>query len=138
MAGWSQMIILGNVGRDPEMRYTQSGVAVCSFTVAVTRRFGSGDQRQEKTQWVRVSCWNKLAETANQWIKKGMQVMVVGNPEVSAYLDKSGQPQASLELRADNFQMLGQRGDGQGSNQGGDYGDYGGGSGGSNVDEIPF
>ncbi|MBE2268946.1 MAG: single-stranded DNA-binding protein [Anaerolinea sp.] len=138
MAGWSQLIVLGNVGRDPEMRYTQSGVAVCSFSVAVTRRFGTGEQRQEKTVWVRVSCWNKLAETANQYVRKGMQLMVVGSPEVSAYLDKSGQPQASLELRADNFQMLGSR-DGQGGQgQGGDYGDYGGGQGGDNLGDIPF
>lgn len=138
MAGFMQVVIVGNVGRDPEMRYTQSGIAVCSFSVAVTRRFGSGDQRQEKTTWVRVSVWNKQAETANQYVRKGGQILVSGTMEASAYLDKSGQPQASLEMRADNFQLLGSRGDGQGGNQGGDYGDYGGGSGGSNVDEIPF
>lgn len=136
MAGFNQIIVIGNVGRDPEMRYTQSGVAVCSFTVAVTRKFGQGEQRQEKTQWVRVSCWNKQAETANTWIKKGMQVHIVGSAEVSAYLDKSGQPQASLEIRCDNFTMLGSRADnGEAASDGGDMG---GNAGGSNVDEIPF
>lgn len=136
MAGFMNFIIVGNVGRDPEMRYTQSGVAVCSFSVAVTRKFGSGENRTEKTQWVRVSCWNKLGETANQWVKKGGQILVQGSVEVSAYLDKGGQPQASLEMRADNFQLLGSRGENAGGSAE-EPGD-GGAAGGSSVDEIPF
>jgi single-strand DNA-binding protein len=136
MAGYNSMTIVGNVGRDPEMRYTQAGVAVCSFSVAVTQRFGSGETRTEKTQWVRCSAWNKQAETANSIIKKGQQIMVVGSAEVSAYLDKSGQPQASLELRVNVFQLLGKKEDnGAGAS---DEGDMGGGNAGSNVDEIPF
>ncbi|NWF69663.1 MAG: single-stranded DNA-binding protein [Chloroflexi bacterium] len=113
MAGYQQMIIVGNVGRDVTLRYTQSGVAVADFSVAVTRRFGSGEQRTEKTLWVRVTCWRNLAEIANQYVKKGTQIMVVGTVEVSAYLDKAGQPAATLELTADNFQLLGSRGEGQ-------------------------
>ena len=143
MAGFAQTIIIGNVGRDPEMRYLQNGTAVCSFSVAVSRRWNdkSSNEQREKTVWYRVSCWRQLAETANNYVKKGMQIMVTGELEPArAYLDNAGQPAATLELTAQNMQFLGQRGEGQGS--GGDYddggGNYGGGSGSSNVDDIPF
>jgi len=124
MAGWSQTIIIGNVGRDVNLRYTQSGVPVADFSVAVTRRFGGrdGGERQEKTTWYRVTCWRNLAEIASQFVRKGTQVMVVGTVEASAYLDKSGQPAATIELTADNFQMLGSRQDAE-RGGGGDY-DY--------------
>jgi single-strand DNA-binding protein len=144
MAGWAQTIIIGNVGRDPEMRYLPSGVGVCSFSVAVTRRWNdkNSSEQKEKTVWYRISCWRNLAETANNYVKKGMQIMVVGELEPArAYLDNSGQPAATLELTAQNFQFLGQRGDNQGGG-GGDYDQsYAGGQsggGGSNVDDIPF
>ena len=113
MAGWEQTIIVGNVGRDPELRYTASGIAVCDFSVAVTRRYGrdeTGNQR-EKTNWYRVTCWRQQAEIATQYVHKGMQIMVVGTVEASAYLDRSGQPASSLDLTANNFQMLGSRND---------------------------
>jgi len=130
MAGWSQTIIVGNVGRDVNFKYTQSGVPVADFSVAVTRRFGGRDgaEKQEKTTWYKVTCWRNLAEIANQYVRKGMQVMVVGQAEVSSYLDKAGQPAASLELTADNFQMLGGRGEGEGRASGG-------GAGGANYDD---
>lgn len=111
MSGWSQTIIIGNVGRDVEMRYTQAGIPVASFSVAVTRKFGSGDDRQEKTTWYKVTCWRQLAEIASQYVKKGMQVMVAGTVDVSAYLNKAGEAAASLELTADTLQMLGGRGE---------------------------
>lgn len=143
MAGWAQTIIIGNVGRDPEMRYLPSGIGVCSFSVAVSRRWNdkNSNEQKEKTVWYRVSCWRQLAETANNYVKKGMQIMVEGELEPArAYLDNSGQPAATLELTAQNMQFLGQRGDGQGGGQGG-YDDYSGGGGqqgSSNVDDIPF
>lgn len=139
MAGYQQFTIVGNVGRDPNMKYMQSGTAVCDFSVAVTRRFGSGDQRQEKTLWVRVTCWNKLAEVANQYIRKGTQVMVVGSIDLNVYMDKNNQPAGTIELRADTFQLLGSRADnmdGGGDYNGGDQGQ--GGQGGGNFDDIPF
>lgn len=111
MTGWQQMIIVGNVGRDAAFKYTPSGVPVCDFSVAVTRKFGGGEgaDRQEKTLWVKVTCWRKLAETAKDYVRKGGQIMVVGTVEIRAYMDKNNQPQASLELTADNFQLLGSR-----------------------------
>ncbi|HVU12528.1 MAG TPA: single-stranded DNA-binding protein [Phototrophicaceae bacterium] len=143
MAGFAQTIIIGNVGRDPEMRYLQNGTPVCSFSVAVSRRWNdkNSNEQKEKTVWYRVSCWRQLAETANNYVHKGMQIMVQGELEPArAYLDNAGQPAASLELTAQNFQFLGQRGDNQGGGQGGDYNDnYANqGQGASNVDDIPF
>lgn len=111
MSGYHQTTILGNVGKDPDAKYTQSGIAVTSFSVAVTEKFGSGDERKEKVTWYKVTCWRNLAEIAGQYVKKGAQIFVVGSVGVSAYLDKSGQPAASLELTATNFQLLGGRGD---------------------------
>lgn len=134
MAGWSQTIIVGNVGRDPEMRYLQSGVGVCSFSVAVTKKWTdrTSNEPREKTTWYRVTCWRNLAETANNIVRKGVNIMVVGNVDAQAYTDKSGNPAASLELTADTFQLLGNRGD----NMSGDDGGYSGGP--SSEDDIPF
>lgn len=116
MAGWQQTIIVGNVGRDPEVRYLQSGQAVASFSVAVSRKWKDKDtdEQREETTWFRVTCWRRLAETANQYVHKGTQIMVVGTIKASAYTDKEGQPASSLELTADNFQLLGSRGDAEG------------------------
>ncbi|HEX2907278.1 MAG TPA: single-stranded DNA-binding protein [Phototrophicaceae bacterium] len=135
------MSIIGNVGRDVNFKYTQSGVPVADFSVAVTRKYGTGENRTEKTIWVRITCWRQLAEIANSYVKKGTQIFVVGTVDVSAYIDKNGNAAATLELTADNFQLLGGRGDREGGS-GGDYsggGDYGGGAPSSgNVDDIPF
>jgi single-strand DNA-binding protein len=107
--GWSQTIIIGNVGRDPEFRYTPQGVAVCDFSVAVSRVTGREENRQEKTTWYRVTVWRERAETASRYVKKGMKIMVVGEVEARAYTDKNNQPQASLELTARDFQFLDSR-----------------------------
>ncbi len=112
---FSQTIIIGNVGREPEMRYTPQGVAVCDFSVAVNKVTGKGETRKEETTWFKVTVWRERAETASQFIKKGMKIMVVGEIKASAYTNKQGQPVASLELTANNFQFLDSRGDAQGS-----------------------
>lgn len=138
MAGWAQTIIIGNVGRDPEMRYLPSGIGVCSFSVAVSRRWTdkNSNEQKEKTVWYRVSCWRQLAETANNYVKKGMQIMVEGELEPArAYLDNGGQPAATLELTAQNMQFLGQRGDGSGASDSEPSGD---GAGAVSPDDIPF
>lgn len=115
MAGYQQTIIIGNVGRDPEMRYTQTGVAVCSFTVAVSRKWTdrNTNEQRESTVWFKVSAWRGLAETCNQYVKKGMQIMVAGDIDVSAYSAQDGTPRASLELTARDVQFLGARGEAQ-------------------------
>ena len=79
---YQQMTIVGNLGSDPEMRYTASGVPVTSFNVAVNRSWTNQEgQRQDKTTWFRVTAWRKLAETASQYLSKGRQVLIVGEIE---------------------------------------------------------
>ncbi len=136
MAGWQQTIIVGNVGRDPETKMFPNGQMVCNFSVAVSRRWTdrSSNEQREETTWFRVACWGKQAETANQYVKKGTQIMVIGRVSARAYKDNNGQPQASLELTADNFQLLGSRGDAGGGGLAG--GDYSGSA--SDMGEIPF
>lgn len=111
---YQQIILIGNLGNDPEMRYTPSGVAVASFSLAVNRSWtGQDGQRQDKTTWFRVSVWNKQAETVTQYLSKGRQVMVIGEvEEARVFNDRDGNPRASLEVKAQSVRFLGQRGDG--------------------------
>ncbi|MCC6614710.1 MAG: single-stranded DNA-binding protein [Anaerolineae bacterium] len=135
---YQQVIIVGNLGRDPEIRYTQSGQAVCGFSVAVNEVWTDrqSNERREKTTWFRVSVWGPQAETTSRYLAKGRQVMVIGTVEARAYLDQGGQPQATLELRARDVRFLGgQGGPGQ---PGGEYEDYSGGSGSGEMGDIPF
>jgi single-strand DNA-binding protein len=139
MAGWHQTIIIGNVGRDPDMRYTPSNIPVCSFSVAVTERWNDrqSNEKKEKTTWYRVTCWRGLAETANQYVKKGMPIMVVGTVEVRAYKNNAGEAAATLELTATTFQFLGGSGAGGGGGEHGDdnYDDF---APPNNMGDIPF
>ena len=115
---FQQCIIVGNVGKDPEMRYTPDGTPVTSFTVAVNKKWAGGEGGGgEKTWWFKVSCWRKLAETTNQYLKKGRQVMVIGEIDASAWTDQEGKPRASLDLTARDVRFLGTR---EGGGSGGD------------------
>jgi len=107
-------VIVGNVGRDPELRYTPGGQAVCDFSVAVSRRWADRDtgEQRERTTWYRVTCWGKLAETVNEHVRKGRQVLVTGEIEASAWVDKDGNARATLELTAREVRFLGRREDG--------------------------
>jgi single-strand DNA-binding protein len=158
---YQQIIIVGNVGRDPELRYTQSSIAVCDFSVAVNKRMrdeNAPNGRREETTWFRVTAWRQSAEFAAQYIRKGRQVMVIGEVKVSAYTDKAGQPAATLEITASDIRLLGSREEGGGDNSehgGGGYqnddeyappprgqrgGQRGGGrnNSGGDMDDIPF
>ncbi|MQG18519.1 MAG: single-stranded DNA-binding protein [SAR202 cluster bacterium] len=103
----NKTMIIGNVGSDPEMRYTPNGSAVTSFSVATSRRYttSSGEQKEE-TDWFRVSAWNKLAETCNQYVVKGMKVYVEGRVSTNAWTDQEGQSRASLEINCNNIEFL--------------------------------
>ena len=113
---YQQVILIGNLGSDPEMRYTPSGVPVASFSLAVNRVWtGQDGQQQEKTVWFRVTTWRKQAEIVSQYLSKGRQVMVVGEiEEPRAYIDREGNPRASLEVTARTIKFLGGRGGGAG------------------------
>lgn len=107
---FQQCIIIGNLGRDPEMRYMPDGRPVTNFTVAVNRKWTAQDgSAGEKTWWFRVACWGRLAETTNQYLKKGRQVMVIGEIEATAFVGQDGQPRANLELTARDVRFLGGR-----------------------------
>lgn len=103
MAGFEQTIIIGNVGNVNDLRYTQNGKAVFSFSVAVNRKFGE----REVTKWYRVTTWEKAAEQHVKNVTKGMQIQVVGIVEASAFTAQDGKPAASLEMTAREITYLG-------------------------------
>ena len=113
---YQKVVIVGNLGTDPEMRFTPSGVPVTSFNVAVNRRWTDNNgELREKTTWFRVTAWRKLAEQCNQYLSKGRLVLVEGEIEASAWKDSDGNPRATLELTARAVRFLGSgRGNGNG------------------------
>lgn len=124
------LIIVGNVGKDPEMRFTPSGQAVTSFSVATNRQYTSGNGEQIKeTTWFRVTTWGKQAEVCNQYVKKGMKVLVegrltpdkaTGGPRV--WTKQDGSAGASFEVTAGTVRFLSSRGEvGEMATQGGGY-----------------
>ena len=103
-------IIIGNVGRDPESRFTPAGKRVTSFSVAVNKRWKDADgQDQEKVTWFRVATWGKLADVCAEYLTKGRQVMVEGEVDASAWLATDGTARASLELTARTVKFLGSK-----------------------------
>ena len=114
------IIIVGNVGKDPEMRYTPSGQAVTSFSVATNRQYTTGNGEQVKeTVWFRVTTWGKTAETCNQYVKKGMKVLIegrltpdkaTGGPRI--WTNQEGSAGASFEVTANTVRFLSARGEG--------------------------
>jgi single-strand DNA-binding protein len=134
---FSKTIIVGHLGRDPELRYTSGGQPVCSFSVATSRSWtDQSGQPQEKTTWFRVTAWGKLGELCNQYLTKGRLVLAEGEVDASAWSAQTGEPRASLELTARNVRFLGGK-DGGGTSMGGRMG---GDMGAPQIDEeeIPF
>ena len=108
----NKMIVIGNVGSDPEMRYTPNGSAVTNFSVAANRRYttAEGEQREE-TEWFRVAAWNRLAETCNQYVTKGMKIYVEGRLSSRPYITQDGQPRSGNEISAFEVKFLNRPGD---------------------------
>ena len=111
MASVNKVIIIGNLGKDPEVRYTDSGEAMCNITVATTERWKdkASGEKKELTEWHRISFFGKLAEIAGQYLKKGSQVYVEGSIRTRKWTDKEGQERYTTEIRADEMKMLGSR-----------------------------
>jgi single-strand DNA-binding protein len=134
MAGINKVILIGNLGRDPELRYTQGGTAVATLNLATTRSYTKqgSNERVEETEWHRVVVWGKTAEFCNQYLTKGRQVYVEGRLQTRNYEDKEGIKRYSTEVVAETVQFLGGRGGGGGGGEleGGGGGDGGGGYGG--------
>jgi single-strand DNA-binding protein len=128
MAGIAKITLVGNLGRDPETRYTPNGRMNVQFTMAVSRRFNDqSGQQQERTNWYRVTAWGGLAESLdrlaqNGYLAKGKQVYVDGRLEPREYQDQQGQTRMSLDVTANELQLLGSRADGEGGFGGGGFG----------------
>ena len=116
MAGVNKVILIGNLGRDPEVRYTASGTPVANFTMATTERWSdpSSGERKEKTEWHRVVVWGKQAEIAGEYLRKGRQVYVEGSLQTQEWTDREGNKRQTTEVRAQRFQMLGRRSESDG------------------------
>lgn len=110
---YQQINLVGNLGSDPELRFTPSGVPVASFNLAINKTWTNQDgQKQEKSTWFRVTVWRKLAEIVAENLTKGRQVLVIGEvDEARAYTDKDGNNRASLEVTATVVKFLGQKSD---------------------------
>jgi single-strand DNA-binding protein len=114
MAGVNKVILVGRLGADPEMRYTASGTAVCRLSVATSRTYTDKQgNRQEETAWHRVDTWGKLAEICGQYLSKGRQVYIEGRIKYGSY-EKDGVKHYTTDIVAENMQMLGGTGAGQG------------------------
>ena len=99
----NKVFLIGNLTRDPELRTTQTGVTVCSFTIAVNRRrFGNAEAGQPEADFFRISAWRQLGENCAKYLAKGRKVSVVGTVSASAYVGNDGQARASLEVQADD------------------------------------
>lgn len=121
--GINKVILVGNLGKDPEMRYTPGGAAIANVTIATSESWKdkqTGEQ-QEKTEWHRVVFFNRLAEIVGEYLKKGSQVYVEGRLQTRKWQDQSGQDRYTTEVVAGEMQMLGGRGgSGGGTSTGGD------------------
>lgn len=128
----NKIMLIGNLGRDPELSYTPSGKAIAKFSLAVSRRRRdeSGEQREE-TQWFNVVAWERLAETCNNYLHKGSKVYIEGRMASRKYTDKDGVERTAWEVTATDMEMLTPKG-GEGSGGGSGYGDEMG------ADDVPF
>lgn len=124
MASLNKVILIGNLGRDPETRFMPSGGAVCNFSIATTESWKDkqSGQKQEKTEWHNIVMFGRLAEIAQQYLKKGSQVYVEGRLQTRKWQDKAtGADRYTTEIVADEMKMLGGRGQGGGQAGADDY-----------------
>lgn len=135
---YQQITLIGNLGNEPELRYTPSGVPVVSFNLAVNKSWTDAEGgKQDKTTWFRVTAWRKLAEIAAQYLAKGKQVLIVGELEdARAFTDRDGNNRASLEVTAQTIKFLGAKD----ANANGDGAHNNGApvAAGQSAEEIPF
>ena len=153
MAGVNKVIIVGNLGRDPEIKYTQSNVPVANFSVATSESWKdkATGEWQEKTEWHRIVAWRHLAERAEKYLRKGKQVYIEGKLETRKWQGQDGQDKYTTEIIAREIQLLGRR-DEEGGGGGGGYGagpgssgnfnpppmDGGSGGAAADDDDLPF
>lgn len=131
--GINKVILVGNLGRDPEVRYTAQGAAVANLRIATAEQWKDRQtgERQERTEWHSVVCFGRLGEIAGQYLKKGRQVYIEGRLQTRKWQDRDGNDRYTTEVVANDMQMLGGGGDSGSDNFGDDYGAGGGSGGGS-------
>lgn len=124
MASVNKVILIGNLGADPESRFAPSGDAICNIRLATTENWRDKNtgERREATEWHRVTFYGKLAEIAGQYLRKGSQVYIEGSLRTRKWQDQSGQDRYTTEIRADEMKMLGRREGGDASMRGNDGG----------------
>jgi single-strand DNA-binding protein len=122
MASVNKVILIGNLGKDPEVRYMPSGSAICTVTIATSRQWKdkTSGERQEETEWHRVTFFDRMAEIAGEYLRKGRPVYVEGRLKTRKYTDKDGVEKYSTEIIATDMQLLGGREGGSGGAGGGD------------------
>lgn len=112
MGSFNKIVIVGYLGRDPELRYTPDGTPVCNFSIATTeRKKDKSGEFQDVTTWFRVNLWRRQAEIASQYLSKGKQVYVEGRLSQSEYQDKDGNTRTSLEVNGTDIQFISPRGE---------------------------
>ena len=110
MAGVNKVILVGNLGKDPEVRYLDSGVAVANFSLATTENYkNKRGEKVSQTEWHNIVLWRGLAEVAEKWLKKGSSVYIEGKIRTNKWEDKEGNTRYNTEILADNMTMLGNR-----------------------------
>jgi single-strand DNA-binding protein len=120
MASVNKVILLGNLGRDPEVRFTQGGTPVANFTMATTDRWSDpSGEKKEKTEWHRVVVWGKQAEIAGEYLRKGRPVFIEGSLQTREWTDREGNKRYTTEVRAQRLQLLGRPDDRAGAAAGG-------------------
>jgi len=108
MASVNKVILIGNLGRDPEVRYTQNGTAVANFTLATNEVWNDkSGERQEKTEWHRIVVWGKQAEIAREHLSKGKQVYIEGSIQTRQWDDREGNKRTTTEIKAQRLMMMG-------------------------------
>jgi single-strand DNA-binding protein len=126
MASVNKVIIIGNLGKDPETRYTQDGAAITNFSVATSDRWTdkATGEKKEATEWHRISCFGKLAEIAGEYLKKGRTVYVEGKLKTRKWKDQEGNDRYTTEIVADQMQFLSKRDDSEGESRESSASDY--------------
>ena len=134
----NKIIIIGNLGRDPELRYTPNGQAVTNFSLASNRRYTSNGEQREETEWFNCSVWGRLAEVANQYLTKGQQIYVEGRLRTRNYTTQAGEERFSLDVNVTELQFLSRNGQDQnGGTNGGNGGSNQGANRGASRSDLP-
>jgi single-strand DNA-binding protein len=120
MASLNKVMLIGNLGKDPEVRYTTSGQAVASFSIATSEKFKNRNgEMEERTEWHNVVLWGRQAEIAKDYLAKGKTVFIEGRLQTRKWQDKDGRDRYTTEIVGDRMQFVGPKGDGGGGRQGG-------------------